>query len=85
MLLHAMEDVADGVVVGLADAKWGEVPVAVVQMNKYAEVDAAAFLARLDGKIANFKRPRDVVFTDSLPRNAMGKVLKHQVREEINE
>ena len=46
---------------------------------------AAVFLARFDGKIANFKRPRDVVFTDSLPRNAMGKVLKHQVREMVAE
>ena len=85
MILHAMTDVADGVVVGLADAKWGEVPFAVVQMNKGAEVEAAAFLARFEGKIANFKRPRGVVFTDSLPRNAMGKVLKHQVRTLVAE
>ncbi|MBT4674558.1 MAG: AMP-binding protein [Rhodospirillaceae bacterium] len=85
IILHAMADVADGVVVGLADAKWGEVPVAVVQMNKGYQVEAAAFLARFEDKIANFKRPRHVVFTDSLPRNAMGKILKHQVREEINE
>jgi len=48
-------------------------------------VKAAVFLARLDGKIANFKRPRDVVFADNLPRNALGKVLKHQVREMIAE
>jgi len=85
MILHAMTDVADAVVVGKADAKWGEVPVAVVQMNTGAVVEAVAFLARFEGKIANFKRPRDVVFTDSLPRNAMGKILKHQVRESINQ
>lgn len=85
MILHAMTDVADGVVVGKSDAKWGEVPVAVVQMRQGNQVEAAAFLARFEGKIANFKRPRHVVFTDSLPRNAMGKVLKHQVREQINE
>ena len=85
MLIHAMGDVADGVVVAKADGKWGEVPIAVVQLKAGAEVEAGDFLARFEGKIANFKRPRDVVFTDSLPRNAMGKVLKHQVRKLIAE
>ena len=59
--------------------------IAVVQLKAGAEVKAAVFLARFDGKIANFKRPRDVVFTDNLPRNALGKVLKHQVRKMIAE
>ena len=80
MVLHAMDDVADGVVVGKADPKWGEVPVAVVEIKADTLPDAAAFLARFEGKIAGFKRPQAVVFTDALPRNAMGKVLKHEVR-----
>ena len=85
MLLHTMDDVADGVVVSKADPKWGEVPVVAVEMKADALHDSAAFLARFEGKIAGFKRPQAVVFTDALPRNAMGKVLKHEVRAMIAE
>jgi acyl-CoA synthetase (AMP-forming)/AMP-acid ligase II len=35
--------------------------------------------------LAAYKKPRQVVFVDDLPRNALGKVLKHRVREEISE
>jgi acyl-CoA synthetase (AMP-forming)/AMP-acid ligase II len=35
--------------------------------------------------LAGYKRPRQVVFIDALPRNALGKVLKHEVREELIE
>jgi acyl-CoA synthetase (AMP-forming)/AMP-acid ligase II len=35
--------------------------------------------------LAAYKKPRQVVFVDDLPRNALGKVLKHRVREEIGE
>ena len=85
MIIHAMVDIADGVVVGKADAKWGEVPIAVVELKAGAEADAAEFLDRFEGKIAKFKRPKDVRFIEALPRNAMGKVLKHEVRAMIAE
>ncbi|MDP8974109.1 MAG: hypothetical protein M3N45_13330, partial [Actinomycetota bacterium] len=35
--------------------------------------------------LAGYKKPREVVFVDELPRNAMGKVLKHEVREGLVE
>jgi acyl-CoA synthetase (AMP-forming)/AMP-acid ligase II len=35
--------------------------------------------------LAGYKKPRQVVFVDALPRNALGKVLKHEVRKEIIE
>jgi malonyl-CoA/methylmalonyl-CoA synthetase len=35
--------------------------------------------------LASYKKPRQVVFVDALPRNALGKVLKHEVRKEIIE
>ncbi len=36
-------------------------------------------------EIANYKKPRRVIFVDVLPRNALGKVLKHEVREGLIE
>ncbi len=35
--------------------------------------------------LAGYKKPRQVVFVDALPRNALGKVLKHEVRKELIE
>ena len=35
--------------------------------------------------LASFKKPREVVFVEELPRNALGKVLKHRVREGLSE
>jgi malonyl-CoA/methylmalonyl-CoA synthetase len=36
-------------------------------------------------ELAGYKKPRQVVFVEELPRNALGKVLKHRVREGLNE
>ena len=80
-VLDACQDIAEAAVVGRPDTRWGEVPVAVVVPRPGAELSAAAVLALFDGALARFKHPRDVVFTDALPRNVMGKVLKFELRE----
>ena len=38
-------------------------------------------LGALDGQLARYKHPKDVVFVEALPRNAMGKVLAEEVRK----
>jgi fatty-acyl-CoA synthase len=37
-------------------------------------------LARLDGRVARFKHPKDVLFVDELPKSALGKVLRYRLR-----
>jgi acyl-CoA synthetase (AMP-forming)/AMP-acid ligase II len=72
--------VVDAAVVGLADEKWGEVPVAFVVADP-AVVDAAQLLALTGGRLARYKQPKQVEFVDTLPRNAVGKIQKGQLRE----
>jgi fatty-acyl-CoA synthase len=67
-------------VIGVPDDQWGEVGRAVVVLR--SPVTADDILGFLDGKLAKYKIPRSVVFTDSLPRNAAGKLLKSKLREE---
>jgi fatty-acyl-CoA synthase len=77
--LVTLAGVAECAVVGLPDARWGEMPVAVlVRSNDAAgrEVTQEGVLAHLQSRIARFKWPRRVVFKDSLPKNALGKVQK---------
>ena len=78
-ILRDHPNVAEVSVVGRPDPKWGETPVAVVV--PIGDPDKASLLASLDGKIARYKRPSDVVFVDALPRNAMGKVVAAEVRK----
>ena len=51
-------------------------------VSKSAAVSAAELIAHCGERLASFKRPRSVVFVAELPRNAMGKVLKRDLREE---
>lgn len=63
-------------VIGRPDREWGEVVVAyIVGQTNAAELDALC-LAR----IARFKRPKDYVFVDALPKNNYGKILKRELR-----
>ncbi len=79
-VLYDMDEVEDASVVGRPDEKWGEVPVAVIALRDGAALDKETVAGRLDGVLARFKHPKDVVFVDEFPRNAMGKILKYELR-----
>ena len=80
-LVHRMDDIADVAVVGREDARWGEVPVAVIVPASGRKIAATDFLARFEGRLARFKHPKEVLFVDELPRTALGKTRKHELRE----
>jgi fatty-acyl-CoA synthase len=80
-VLAGCPDITDAAVVARADARWGEVPVAVVVPRDGAVLAAAQVKALFADRLARFKHPHDVVFVAALPRNAMGKVLRFQLRE----
>ncbi len=74
-----IEDVA---VIGVPDEEWGEVPKAVVVIKEGATATPEEIIEHCRANLASFKRPRSVVFTDELPRNPMGKILKRVLREQ---
>ncbi|MGB9365848.1 MAG: long-chain-fatty-acid--CoA ligase [Xanthobacteraceae bacterium] len=80
-VLIAHADVAEAAVIGRTDPKWQEVPVAYVVRRGGATCDARTLEAHLLTQLARFKVPREYVFVDSLPRNAMGKVQHFVLRE----
>jgi malonyl-CoA/methylmalonyl-CoA synthetase len=72
-------DVAEVAVVGTPSEEWGEVVTAfVVPIGDAPKPDS--LLAFAAEQLASFKRPRLLRFVDSLPRNALGKVVKHELR-----
>jgi len=73
--------IAESAVLGIEDAKWGEAACAVVVRKPGAKLDEAAVLALFANRLARFKHPRRIVFVDQLPRNALGKVQKNELRK----
>jgi fatty-acyl-CoA synthase len=79
-LLRQVPGVDDVAIVGRPDPTWGEVPVAVVVPAGENRPTIDHLLARLDGRVARFKHPKDVLFVDELPKSALGKVLRYRLR-----
>ncbi len=79
-VLTECEDVREVAVVGIPDEYWGEIVVAVV-VPSGSDRNAKSILNFCEGRIAHFETPREVIFVEQLPRNAMGKVEKEELRE----
>ncbi|MFF9276708.1 acyl-CoA synthetase [Streptomyces griseosporeus] len=79
--LYTHEAVAEAAVVGLPDEKWIEAITAVVVPR--GEVTEEELIAHTRDRLTAFKAPKRVVFTDALPRNASGKILKRELRERL--
>ena len=80
-VIHAYEGVAECAVIGLPDETWGEVVVAVVVPEQGATVTEDSVKEVCWEHLAGYKRPERVIVVDVLPRNALGKVLKRELRE----
>jgi fatty-acyl-CoA synthase len=75
--------IAEAAVVARPDPRWGEVPVAVIVPRAGMSLTADAVAALFRDRLARFKQPRDVVFAASLPKNALGKVLRRELRRVV--
>ncbi|MBE3561228.1 MAG: long-chain fatty acid--CoA ligase [Ktedonobacteraceae bacterium] len=79
-ILQTHPAIAEAAVIAQPDPKWGEVGLAVVVLRHGKQLSAEEVIAFCADKLARYKIPRRVVFADSLPRNAMGKVIKTELR-----
>jgi len=82
-VLFEIDELSEVAVIGITDERWGEVGCAAVVLKPGARLSAEHILRHCDGRLARFKIPKSVVFLDSLPRNAMNKVLKGELREQL--
>jgi len=70
-------------VIGCLDPEWGEKVTAVVVLHKGETVSSDGLIRFCRERLAPYKSPKSIVFRDDLPRNAMGKVQKADLRKEV--
>ncbi len=76
---------ANAAVIGAAHPKWDERPVLLVKLREGETGTKEEFLAFLEGKIAKWWTPDDVVFVDDIPLGATGKIDKKLIRERMKD
>ena len=82
-VLTGHEAVAEAAVVGAASNRWGETPIALVTLKPGAEIEAEALRAWANERLGKTQRLTALAFMDALPRSAIGKVLKRELRDQF--
>jgi acyl-CoA synthetase (AMP-forming)/AMP-acid ligase II len=82
-VLARHEQVAEAAVVGVPSARWGETPVACVVLRPGATVNAEELRHWANDQLGKNQRLAAVEIMESLPRNAVGKVLKRELRDRL--
>ena len=84
-VLYEHPDVAEAAIVGVPDERLGEAVAAVVRLRDGATADEEVLQAHVASQLAAFKVPSTVrIIPESLPRNAAGKVLKRELRQQLS-
>jgi fatty-acyl-CoA synthase len=79
-MIYRLPEVSEVAVIGLSDPRWVEAVTAVIVLKAGQILTETAVMAHCNAHMASFKAPKRVIFTDSLPKNPSGKLLKRELR-----
>lgn len=82
-VIMEFSQIAGTALIGVPDEKWGEVPLAIVQLREPESLDAEAIVDHLATRLAKYKVPKRIVFVDEFPRTASGKIRKTDLRRQF--
>jgi fatty-acyl-CoA synthase len=80
-VMYQIPQLAEAAVIGVPDARWGEIGKAIVAVKPGQVLTAEQILDHCRENLARYKLPRTIEFVDALPRNATGKVHKPTLRQ----
>jgi o-succinylbenzoate---CoA ligase len=78
-VLRSHPAVEEAGVCGQADSQWGQVPIAFVVLKSGSTVTAQELLSYTAQKLARYKQPRAIYFTDQLPHTSSGKLIRREL------
>ena len=81
-VLTAHPAVAECAVIGLKDPQWVEAVTAVVALKPDQQVDEQTLIDFVTEQVASYKKPRKVIFTDAIPKTAVGKLNRKALRDQ---
>ncbi len=81
LLTH--EDISECAVIGIEDETWGESVLAFIGLKTGASMEYTDLKSWCDGKMSSYKIPKEIKIVDALPRNAMGKVTKPDLKKSL--
>lgn len=84
-VLYQIDAIAEAAVIGVNDARWGQVGRAVVVVKPGRTLTEDEIIGHCAPNLARYKLPHSVVFTEALPRNATGKVHKPTLRQKFGD
>lgn len=82
-VLYQLPQIAEAAILGVPDDRWGETGVAFISIKPGEAIDEKEIIQHCINNLAKFKVPSSVQFIEALPRNATGKVLKRNLREDL--
>ena len=82
-VLHTHPAIEEAAIIGLPDVDWGEQVMAIVVPKAESPLTAEEVIDWCHQRLASFKKPAIVQFVPALPRNALGKVLRKELREQF--
>ena len=83
-VIKKFQGISEVAVVGKNDSKWGEIPVAVVVKSQNSNITEDDIINFCKSNLAKYKCVKEVHFVDSIPKNAVGKELKKELRKMVN-
>ena len=82
-VLYQLPQIAEAAIIGVPDERWGETGVAFISLKSNESIEEKDIIQHCINNLAKFKVPSSVEFIEALPRNATGKVLKRNLREDL--
>ncbi|MEN9751173.1 MAG: hypothetical protein RLZZ600_220, partial [Actinomycetota bacterium] len=80
-LIVELEHISGVALIGVPDEKWGEAPWAIVTVRPGTTTSLEEIRAHLDGRVARYKIPKNVIVVDEFPRTGSGKIRKADLRK----
>ena len=82
-VIYQLPQIAEAAVIGVPDERWGETGKVFISLKEGQTIEEKEIIEHCLKNLAKFKVPQSVEFIELLPRNATGKVLKRELREEV--